>query len=278
MAKKLGAFLYDTGSGKVAINDLDGWDPAQLGQNPAFLWVEDSSSFPDDNGTALYQEICSIANPNLENGLLGENSTTDYKQNRDYLKQIIEAVGWDNLSAASQKAAAKQNIGTGAQIIAAIPDDNERDQSSYEYLKKVKGYPIGVRPERALWTEALVWSRTKHINITIPVVNKTVSAPVFILDLTTIDDAGQGEMDGILLELYTVMGIQGIALGDDVVGLGDAMQETAGTRYAPYDPVLNPTGGGLRTHPLLSGIVPSGFADMDAFVDRLYNVWQNGEY
>jgi len=273
--KKLGAFLYPIDQNtKVPLNELTiAYQTSVLGSNKPFIWIDDADAFPvDGQGDPLYQDICSVSNPTIENGEYGGTYTTDYKQNRDYIKDIVAQVGWDNLSAASQTAAAMMNIGTGAQILAAIPDDATRDESSYQYLKAVKGYATGVRGERALRTEAIVWSRMKHLDVTVPPSNTVMPAPEFIIGLIDISTPAAGEMGGVLLDLYVSLGIQGYILGDKVLGLGDFIQETPGSRYDPAN------GGGLRTHALLAGLVPSGFADMNEFANEVYNIWQNGNY
>jgi len=276
MAKRL---LTYTISGTKII-DLPSYNPADLGGNKAYLWQDDTDPIPSG-----YLDICSIAavdevaHPNNEAIKLayiyGENATDDWKQNRDFVKTIVSAVGFENLNNSNKKEAAKLNIGTGSQILAAIPSDTERDDSSFNILSKMKGEAAGVRRKRSLKMEGRIWSRLKHETIDLGG-GITMEAPAFIYGLITIEAAAQGELSGNLLIKYEEAGVQGFAGGDKLLGIYDFLLETPGTRYAPFDPVTNPTGGGFVTHPYLADLNPSGFADMTSFRDYLVNTFING--
>lgn len=193
----------------------------------------------------------------------------DYKTIRDCMRTRVEEIGFDSLTAQQATIAASNNIGTGAQIKSAIPNTAQRDASSYEYLRKMKGINNdAVRPYRSVKLESFFWSRMKHLSVEITT-GIYAEAPEFIYSLITISDPNVlgGEISGNLLELYEVAGVQGWAAGDKLLGVYDFIQETAGTRFSPYDPITNPTGGGLRTHPKLSALVPDGFNDMNEFAD-----------
>lgn len=273
MAKRLLSYTLNG----TAIVDLPSYNPNDLGANAPYIWQNDDETIPAD-----YVDICSVNTVNLTGSTAivkanaaGINATTDWKKNRDNIKSIVDSVGFDTLNAENAKAAAKLNIGTGSQILAAIPNDAERDASSYSILCNMKGYPSGVRKERSLYLEAAFWSRLKHLKVNVGV---EMEVPAFIYALITIKANQPTEIDGNLLVKYEEAGLQGFAGGDKILGIYDFIKETAGTRYAPYDPVSNPNGGGLVTHPLLANLVPSGFADMSAFQTYVENLFIDGNY
>ena len=277
MAKRL--LTYTINGTKII--DLPSYNPADLGGNKAFLWQDDAESIPSG-----YVDICSVAavddvafpsNTSIRLAYLhGENDTTDWKQNRDNVKSIVDSVSFVSLNSSNKEYAARLNIGTGSEILAAIPNDTDRDESSFNILSKMKGEPIGVRRNRSLRMEGRIWSRLKHEIIDLGG-GITMEAPAFIYGLITIEAANPGELSGNMLIKYEEAGVQGFAGGDKILGIYDFLLETPSTRFAPFDPVDNPTGGGFVTHPYLSSLVPSGFANMTQFRDYLVNTFINGD-
>jgi len=258
------------------VNELPTFKTADLNGNAPFKWVDDSENEPD------YQVLCSvltIVEPGNQSVKLasqfGGQATTDWKQNRDYINTIVEQVGFDNLNDDNKLESAMMNIGTGAQILAAIPNDEERDKSSFNILSQMKGIPSGVRKTRSLQLEGRFWSRLKHEIVDLGG-GVTMEAPAFIYGLITIEAQNQIELSGNLLTKYEEAGLQGVAGGDNLLGIYDFILETEGTRFAPFDPVTNPNGGGLVTHPILSALIPSGFADMAGFQQYIIETFIDG--
>ena len=212
------------------------------------------------NGSiANYTLVTSIQQMEFALGAIG-----DYKTGRDCIKTRVEELTWAGLTTEEQRIAARNNIGTGAQILAAIPSDLERDGNSYNYLKTMLS---SVRPRRAALLEAACWSRMKHLLVDVGGGNM-VTAPELIYSLITIDTvAAQGEMVGNLLALFTIAGVQGFIAGDKSLGIYDFIQETVGTRFE---------GMGLRSHPLLVNLVPDGFVGMNDFADALFDLLDLG--
>lgn len=181
----------------------------------------------------------------------------DYKTIRDALKTKVDEVGFENLIAAEQVIAATHNIGTGAEILAAVPDNAVRDAGSAEYLRKLK---TKVRPQRAIDIESKTWSRCKHILV------GGVEMPSVIYSQITIANPQAGEICGNLLENYSKAGIVGIAGGDSILGILDYIQETAGTRFF---------GAGLLS--TAWGAVPAGYNTIQEFATDLANIILLGE-
>ena len=187
-------------------------------------------------------------------------SSYDYKTIRDCIKNIA------TIYSISNTITAKHNIGTGAELKAAVPNIQNRDSNSYAYLDKMSV----VRNTRGNYVESYVWSRCKHIDVVVnadPLI--TINMPLLMLDALTVTTAALGEMEGNLLQLYKDFGVQGFAGGDNVLGIEDFLQSTVGTRYETM---------GLRTHPLFTNLVPDGFTDINEFATHLYNTIHYGRY
>lgn len=187
-------------------------------------------------------------------------ASLDYKIVRDAAKQLITELtnGWSDLTASEQELAATHNLGTGAEIIAAIPSDDIRDENSRNYQNKV----ITVRRERAINLEAYVWSRCKHLDVNVGV---PMPIPEYIYGKLTITSTGVTEMSGNLLVLFEQAGVQGLAGGDKTLGIYDFLLETVGTRYAIA------SGGGITNDSLISAQpAPSGFTTWAEFSEELY--------
>lgn len=213
----------------------------------------------------------------------------DYKTIRDCIKYIVQLHDLHNVDESTlpineqadclfaKEIAAKHNIGTGAQLLAAVPDDEQRDKYSLDYLVNMRGGLLkdGVRSFRVNEVEALFWSRCKHIMIIHPITQAQFTMPALVFDMLNIKTAQPGEISGNLLNHYKLFGLQGVA-EDGLVGIYDAFNETPGTRFAPWDAAINPYGGGLRTYFLLQGVQPSGFQDLNSFMDYVFDVLHFG--
>lgn len=160
----------------------------------------------------------------------------DYKTWRDSLKTFITDLGGGdfdagfNLLTAEQKViAATNNIGSGAQILAAIPDFWTRYDNSQRYLIKMRGYDVAaVRLNRSIKAEAAFWAAAKHID-TAP----DITLPESVLsDLEAATKVNPNELTVSLLEMYEAKGLMGVSSGDGVTGILDYFQETAGSRFA----------------------------------------------
>ena len=226
-------------------------------QNSLNLYKVTKSATPESN----YVRVTSIFDIQMLLGVVG-----DYKTIRDCMKTRVEELGFDSMTAQEQMIAATNNIGTGAQIKAAIPDVLQRDASSAQYLQNMKGSDGGVRACRSIKLEALFWSRMKHINVDLGG-GFIITAPELIYNMITITASAQGEMDGNLLILYEDAGIQGVAAGDKTLGIYDFIQETVGTRFES---------NGLRSNVLLASLVPDGYANMNDFADAAFDLLDVG--
>lgn len=164
------------------------------------------------------------------------NSSKDYKMWRDALKTYITDLGggdveagFNLLSADDKVTAAANNIGTGAQILAAIPNFWDRYQNSQTYLTKMRGYNnTAVRLNRSIKAEAAFWAAAKHIE-TAPDI--TLPEAVFS-DLEAATKVNPNELTVSLLELYETKGLLGVMFADGVTGILDYFNETAGSRFA----------------------------------------------
>jgi hypothetical protein len=160
----------------------------------------------------------------------------DYKMWRDALKTYITDLGggdveagFNLLSTADKVTAAVNNIGTGAQILAAIPNFWDRYQNSQTYLTKMRGYNnTAVRLNRSIKAEAAFWAAAKHIE-TAP----DITLPEAVLsDLEAAVKVNPNELTVSLLELYETKGLMGVMFSDGVTGVIDYFNETAGSRFA----------------------------------------------
>jgi len=236
-------------------------DALAIDANPAIIVLEDTDPAP--SGYSAFVDI-----EDIDRYCFGLSSY-DYKVVRDCIKKIVTDTGWGNLSTTEQQIAARHNIGTGAQILAAVPNDLTRDANSEAYLANMRGAKISaVRPYRSIKLEARAWSRCKHIEVE-PVPAFFVTVPEFIYNLITISNpnAGAGELGGNLLIIYENAGILGFAGGDKSLGILDFIESTVGTRFE-FE--------GLTTHPLLSGIVPSGYSNVSDFATDLGKIIKLG--
>lgn len=224
----------------------------------------------DPTPGAAQQAQAQDAISKIEEYCIGSGSY-DYKTVRDCIKYLAETYNISN------ETTAKHNIGTGAQIIAAVPDNELRDTYSLEYIEKMRGgNKISVRHYRVNRIEALFWSRCKHIMLTNPITGQSFSMPELIFDMLNIKTPVPGEIPGNLLSHYMDFGLQGRSAGDGLVGVYDAFTETPGTRFAPWHPTDNPLGGGFYTHPLLQLVQPAGFASNSLFMDYVQDVIKYG--
>ena len=186
----------------------------------------------------------------------------DYKTWRDGIKTaVIDAGGFGSLSPSEQIIAATHNIGTGAEIAAAIPDLTARDETSIQYLKNMKGHANGVRPFRAILLEAKTWSRCKK-NLMEVAPGVWVTMPEVLYNAITINTVNApGEMSGNLLVLYVAAGVLGYAGGDKSLGILDFLLSTVGTRFE--------NAGFIET---FTGQAIDGFAALADFRDWLVDV------
>jgi hypothetical protein len=193
------------------------------------------------------------------------NSTNkDYKTIRDAMKSCVSDLGGGNvetgfnlLSSNEKTIAATNNIGTGAQIAAAITNLNDRDNASLEYLNKLKSI---VRPQRSKQMESKTWSRCKQFLIEIqPSVFATM--PEVIYSQITINNPSTNELSGNLLSYYESAGVTGFYTGDQLLGITDYLYSTTGTRFE---------GAGLVEN--FATITPDGFNNITEFRDCLADI------
>lgn len=151
------------------------------------------------------------------------------KQARDCMKDLAAEIGWDNLSATDQATAARFNIGTGAQILAAVPILKDRIYNSYEYLVLVGGIPNGAAQQKSWGVQAIVFAACKHI-----VLPSGIALPEAILTFLNCDPAKRGvTIAGVSwLDLYETKRLQGYYKGDGTTGLYDWFASTADSEYA----------------------------------------------
>lgn len=225
----------------------------------ATITAVNGSSIPEDRQAYNLLETVTAINAafNFKN--------CDYKTARDAMKSCVSDIGggdieagFNLLNAAEQFIAASNNIGTGAQIAAAITNLDLRDEYSAEYLQRLK---TDVRPARSRRLEAKTWSRCKQFNIQV-LPGFFVTMPEVIYSQITINNpTAAGELGGNLLVYYEDAGILGFAGGDKSLGILDYLYSTAGTRYE---------GAGLVES--FAGIVPDGYANIAAFRDALADI------
>lgn len=191
----------------------------------------------------------------------------DWKYVRDYIRDIVDTTGFDNLSDAHKIIAAKCNAGTKAQqeaILAANFTVQERQVISFNYDFNVEK----ARNVRASEVIAAFWQFTGHLIVpTTP-----YPVPAYILtSLITINTPAAGEMMGGLLDLFRTKGLQGIQIaGDGILGIYDFILSTAGTRFETT---------GLDTNVAILGSgTPSGFASWTAFKDYIFDIIHHGNY
>jgi hypothetical protein len=151
------------------------------------------------------------------------------KQIRDCIKYRSEAIGWDNLTTEEQQICAAINIGTGAQILAAIPDFNTRLQNSYNYLLMVAPTPTGEAAIKSLWLQAIFYAATKHIEFA---AFGDVAMPQMCFAYLNERVANRPSVIGTnYLQKYVDVRLQGVCKGDGLTGLYDFFTETVGSEY-----------------------------------------------
>lgn len=240
-------------------------------------------------GTPAYQFLTQSTAPS---GYLPVTTVTDFAQSwglwdlsyyrlwRGAMKRLVielgagdEEAGFNNLTAQEKHFAAKHNIGTGAQRLAAVPDDQERDKGCFDYLLLQEGamYANGkgaIKNLGGIWLKALSFSRADHIAV--PSVGVTL--PTYFFLRLIIDSPTALEVAGNLLELHRSQGIDGIALGTPPVGISDFVQGTPGTRYDTASMRNDPNIlAAVATTPL------SGFADIDEMADEFLFIIKYGK-
>jgi len=168
-----------------------------------------------------------------------------------------EEAGFNTLNAQQKKFAATYNIGTGIQRLLAIPNDQERDETCFNYIDLKEGTPLGSdgKPSEngkaAVWLKAICFSRADHLII--PGVG--VTYPELVFKFMDITNPTAMEFAGSILELFKHQGLRGLAAGGKSLGIIDIIEETATTRYAPEN------GGGLKTNALLISGVQDGITN-----------------
>jgi len=194
----------------------------------------------------------------------------DYKTWRDALKTAVADLdngdvekGFNLLTADQKKIAAKNNIGTGAQILAAIPDFWQRYANSQEYIIKMRGCGA-VRKMRSIKAEAAFWAASKHVE---PIPG-TILPEAVLSDLQAAMKVNANELTVSLLEMYEAKGLMGIYSGDNVTGVLDYFNETVGSRFE--------NGNGFKTkYQGLSIDFDNG--TFDDFVTFIIDIFEKGE-
>lgn len=212
------------------------------------------------------------------------NVNTDYKTVRDAMKQLVVDTGAENphgdLSheeagmrwlllndTGAAKIAATHNIGSGAQIVEAIPDFYERLEASLMYLTRMRASPKSVRGQRSIMVEAAFWAATKSVQPFAPV--SPVSLPQLVLvDLAAATPANAGELTTSFLDLYEDKGLMGVADGDGTVGVLDYFLGTVGTRFEGANSFLGKYG-------LLTPAFTDG-ATMENFRNYILSIFNDG--
>lgn len=217
------------------------------------------------------------------NDALG-NVNTDYKTVRDAMKQLVLDIGVENphgdLSpeqagmrwlllndTGAAKIAATHNIGSGSQIVEAIPEFSERLDASSMYLTRMRASPKSVRGQRSIMVEAAFWAATKSVQPFMPV--SPVSIPQLVLiDLAAATPANAGELTTSFLDLYEDKGLMGVADGDGTVGVLDYFLGTVGTRFEGANSFLGKYGS-------LTPAFTTG-ATMEDFRDYILSIFNDG--
>lgn len=190
----------------------------------------------------------------------------DWKFVRDYLRDIVNALGFDTLTTAQKIVAAKCNAGTKAQqeaVLSANFTVQERQAISFNYDYNVQK----ARIVRASEVTGALWQFTGHL-----IVGGLYPVPAYILtNCITIETPAVGEIAGDLLDLFKFKGLQGIQIAaDGILGIYDFILSTVGTRFATK---------GLSTDlAVTTSGTPSGFADWDEFKDYIFDIIHKGEY
>ena len=172
-----------------------------------------------------------------------------YKVWRDGLKTAVEYIGATHpqvgmsdeqagvawlLSNNQEEAAsaAAHNIGSGAQIVDAVPVFKDREADSYNYLCELRGLPNSVRKARSLMLESAFWAALKSVLVQVAP-DVYVSVPQLVLmDLAAATPAAANELTTSFLDLYEDKGLVGICDGDGTTGVGDYLLSQAGSRFA----------------------------------------------
>lgn len=202
--------------------------------------------------------------PTLANS--ADKKRIDWKFVRDYIKGIVNTVGFSNLSSPDKIVAAKCNIGTKQEQESVLNSLSiqERQSISFNYDFHVEA-ARGVRASEVI---GALWQFTGHLLVP----STPFPIPAYILvNLITINTPAANEVQGGLIDLFKSKGLQGIHTANDgLVGIYDFIQSTAGTRFET-------TGLDTNVGILASG-TPSGFADWTAFKDYIFDIIHNGNY
>lgn len=190
----------------------------------------------------------------------------DWKFVRDYLRDIVESLGFNTLTTAQKIVAAKCNAGTKAQqeaILSANFTIQERQAISFNYDYNVQK----ARIVRASEVIGALWQFTGHL-----IIGGLYPVPAYILtNCIAIETPALGEIAGDLLDLFKFKGLQGIQIANDgILGIYDFILSTVGTRFET---------NGLGTNlAITTSGTPSGFADWDEFKDYIFDIIHKGEY
>lgn len=158
-------------------------------------------------------------------------SDGDYKTIRDCAKQVVEEVGYNNLSPTEKELVSQHNIGTPAQIVKAIPLVSDRKFFSEQYNDRLED----IRAARARKMKSDTFAACKHLEVRIPLGGENylpLNAPEYIYSKLIIDSPNFGEMAGNLYDLFVSAGLQGQIAGDKSTGLEDFLVENPNTRFS----------------------------------------------
>ena len=174
----------------------------------------------------------------------------DWKFVRDYIRDIVNTLGFDTLTTPQKIVAAKCNAGTKAQqeaVLSANFTVQERQRISFNYDFNVQK----ARIVRASEVIGALWQFAGHLIVpTTP-----YPVPAYILtNCITIKNPTATELEGDLMDLFKFKGLQGIQIANDgILGIYDFILSTTGTRFAVK---------GLSTDLAITASgTPSGFAD-----------------
>ena len=230
---KLTAYLINTD--KVGV-DITSWGDDTLLGNVPFKFEETVSSG--------YADITTVENIH-KYGFDIEGY--DYKKVRNIIKDLVETIGFSNLTANEKYIATIHKIGTHAERLSALNGNVENlVLIGLQYHVKVSD----VRKIRLGFAVAEVHNRLGFITI-----GPYTAAEIILSEILPYN----------YLYTFTELGLGGLCDNDNSEGLFDYLNSTVGSTWELT---------GLRSKPW----TPEGMTDMEEFCDKMLDILQNGNY